>query len=218
MWKKLYREAYYEMRLDNTEAAESLALKALKYARRSPYPKRLARSLSLLGMIYANAFDNRAMPVVAEAAEAAELAYGPNSLEQAEQLELYGCMLGETGDFAGGEKALLKGVSIREARLLERGDEFELCDGKRTRKLSRSRNSAEGTIGIMETLEGLQRLCFDHEKHTEAEKYLLKEMALAKSFYGPFSDEVKNLTDCYCEFLSGIGRDDDAEKLFATAG
>ena len=223
MWQKYFKIAERQLEAGK-KTAESHAVKALQAAEAANSPAQIAQSLRLLRSIY---FDNEnplLLETLQKSATMAEKAYGPESSQLVEELELLTVILSDRQDKAGAEAAMLRALQIRadhEAKRPLPYPTFESLAAANKIDQNQNRNhedddiAADGPEAYMDAMGDASVFYLDQKEFAKAEKYCLEWLALTKAFYGPASEPVEEITDIYAEVLEGLGKKEEAEILLA---
>jgi len=186
MWQSVYRIAERQIGAGKYKKAEVQLKKALSLAEAASDKEQVAKTLSLLAILYLEA-EKDAIDTLRKSVEAAEVAFGANSKELSEQLALLATVLEQEESPDEAESTWLQAIAVEEGR--------------------------EDPERLLEYLDGLIELYLNNQDYKSAEPVFIKALDLRKRIHGPGSPYIADQVETYRIILSGLDRKEEVDDL-----
>jgi tetratricopeptide (TPR) repeat protein len=220
MWDKHFKiaERQYEA---GKKTADMHAIKALEAAQASGNAVHVAKTLALLGSIYAEYNRELLVETLEKSVAAAEKAYGADSHDLVEALEEYATALEIEGQADKVQTPRMKALDIRLAREAKR---MASTGGQRNTNLHEylDDETDESTVadtytdtsyGLVNALGDIVTYLAETGKHAEAKPLMDQWLVISKEVWGEDSDFLEELLPFYIEIEENVGDKEEAKIL-----
>ena len=220
MWDKHYKiaERQYEA---GKKTADMHALKALEAAEASGNAVHVAKSLALLGSIYAEYKREMLLETLEKSVTAAEKAYGADSHELVEALEEFATAAEIEGQPEKIQAPRMKALQIRLDREAKR---MSATGGQRNTNLHNYLDDetdesmvadtyTDTSYGLINALGDIVTYLAETGKYQEAKPLMDQWLSISKEVWGDDSEFLEELLPFYIDIEENVGDKEEAKNL-----